>query len=78
MTPEEIKPGDKVHYCFPFGPKENGIVKSIKGEQAFVVYHCDNDWYNYEDYTGKLTPICRLFEGWVAEKNEKSASACHE
>lgn len=68
----ELKPGTKVHYL----PKaregkddpENGIIKSIPKDNqgaVFVVYHCNNDWDNYKDYTANLTKLTDLKIGWV-------------
>jgi len=64
--------GDKVNYI-PFegcDPEliENGIIKSIHQLQVgfvYVVYKCGGDWDNYMDYTGALTEIKGLEEGWV-------------
>jgi len=50
--------GDYVWYV-PFegcleSDYEKGRVKSISDENyVFVVYHCNNDWDNYKDYTGQ-------------------------
>lgn len=70
MTP--FRPGDKVHYTSHNGKKENGIVKSIDGEMyvAWVVYHCNNEWDNYQDYTGALTNFSQLTLGWVEPKTD--------
>jgi len=61
----EIKVGAKVHYTSPNGKKENGIVKVLSKYIAFVVYHCNNDWGNYKDYTGQSTELKALSFGWV-------------
>jgi len=62
--PEPLKPGDKVTY-HSFSKKEKGIVKSISDEDhVFVVYHCDGEWDNYEDYTAARTYIGDLTRGW--------------
>lgn len=61
--------GDKVHYI-PFDgcsedKYENGIVKSIPTSYAaFVVYHCDGKWDDYQNYTAALTSIEDLRPGW--------------
>jgi hypothetical protein len=60
-----MKPGDFVHYCPFAGKKENGRIKSIDGGYAYVVYKCAGDWDNYRDYTGVLTPLVQLKEGWI-------------
>jgi hypothetical protein len=66
MNVKEIEIGMKVHYTSPHGSKENGIVKSINDSKtaAFVVYHCNNDWDSYYDYTGQHTKILDLTAGW--------------
>lgn len=56
-----FKPGDKVIFL-PTG--EKGIVKSVKGRVAHIVYHCDENWRNYNNYTGELTSISSLEKGW--------------
>ena len=59
-----LKQGDKVAYIM-FGDKlENGIIKSISGEYAFVVYKCGEDWDNYMNYTGARTKLSDLIPGW--------------
>lgn len=62
----EFKKGDNVCYTAPHGKQENGIVKSVNdsGTIAWVVYHCDNDWANYEKYTGAATNVQDLTHGW--------------
>jgi len=36
---------------------ELGKVKSFADDgDPFVVYHCNNDWDNYKNYTGEKTP----------------------
>ncbi len=60
--------GQKVHYCARHGDKkENGIVKSVtgNGQGIFVVYHCAEEWDNYENYTAALTPASEVKAGWV-------------
>ena len=59
-----MKEGDKVSYINDY-ILEHGIIKSIDGDYAFVVYKCNDDWDNYKDYTGVRTPISNLFLGWV-------------
>jgi hypothetical protein len=64
---EQFKIGDKVHYSPQRGEKENGIVKLIYTHIAFVVYHCNNDWHNYADYTGQSTEVIDLKPGWIEQ-----------
>lgn len=75
----ELKPGTKVHYISGHGSKENGIIKSIGKENAFVVYHCAGEWGNYKNYTAARTSIKDLQYGWVDEKGELLKEFCdHE
>jgi hypothetical protein len=68
----KIAVGDKVHYDY-FKDKEgfescpeNGVVKQIvSGGFVRVVYHCDNNWDRFEDYTSALTCVESLYYGWV-------------
>lgn len=61
----EIKEGAYVHYISPNGKKENGIVKSMDTQNAFVVYHWDDDPKEYRQYTGAQTSLEYLRYGWV-------------
>lgn len=61
----DIKKGDKVHYCPSHGAKENGMVKEVRGDIAFVVYKCAGEWGNYMNYTGAATDLKDLKKGWV-------------
>lgn len=60
-----IGPGDYVTY-HSFNKTENGRVKALHpdGTSAWVVYHCNNNWDNYKDYTGALTSLADLTKGW--------------
>lgn len=61
-----FKPGQTVTYKPAKGVPEKGIVKSISDEQhVFVVYHCDNNWSNYSEYTAARTRIEDLEPGWI-------------
>jgi len=56
--------GTKVTYKNEF-EEEKGIIKSLSGyTHAFVVYNCNNDWENYENYTAERTFIGDLEKGW--------------
>ena len=37
------------------GKPEKGRIKSWNEEWVFVVYHCDSQWDNFQDYTGGAT-----------------------
>ena len=50
----ELKEEDKgrwVIYNDGVGGKQRGCIKSWNDKWIFVVYYCDNDWYNYRNYT---------------------------
>ena len=67
MEKDKIIVGDKVHYQPEhYDIAENGIVKEITtvNSHVRVVYHCGGDWDNYQDYTGALTRVDDLKEGW--------------
>ena len=66
-----VQVGDKVHYDPLRHIKgldkkyENGIIKEIvDNEYIRVVYHCDNRWDQYKDYTGAMTAVRDLYIGW--------------
>jgi len=65
-----MKIGDKVHYT-PWkncdeSKIQNGIIKSFSNQtlNPFIVFHCAEDWDNYMNYTGQLTRIECVEEGW--------------
>ena len=65
----KVKSGDKVHYYpdhFELKDIENGIVKSFGRNEGFifVVYNCNNDWKNYQNYTAASTNVRDLCMGW--------------
>lgn len=62
----KFKVGEDVHYI-GHNRQENGRIKEIDYGQeiAFVVYHCDDDWDNYRNYTGMLTNLSDLKVGWL-------------
>lgn len=74
-----LNTGDKVHYVPSYAkPSDviNGIVKSCSedGSTAFVVFKCDDNWDEYEKYTGQSTKISDLRLGWFdRESIEKYA-----
>jgi hypothetical protein len=58
--------GDKVTYVSDYAPSEHGIIKGFSkdGIQAYVVYNCNEDWENYNNYTGQLTYLDDLRKEW--------------
>ena len=64
--------GDKVCYQPAHYGKiyENGIVKEIRNTNSsavWVVFHCNGEWENYNEYTGALTAVADLSLGWKHE-----------
>lgn len=70
MEQSDLKVGSKVRYRpehFEFGKFENGIVKEIPthtDDAVRVVFNCDDDWDNYQNYTSALTNLRDLWHGW--------------
>jgi len=69
----ELKVGDKVHYT---PTRENGIVKaapSVKAPSTMqdneprvdIVYHCNNNWQEYQLYGGIATKVKNLKKDWL-------------
>ena len=70
--------GDKVTYQ-SHGKREHGIIKSLSDDDhVFVVYHCDNNWDRYFDYTAARTRIADLAMGWMSIDNLQSVGESHE
>lgn len=57
MRVEDLKKGMWVEYCDPNKPAETGRVKSWNDEIAFVVFHANDDWSHYYNYTGSAVLI---------------------
>lgn len=70
----KFKEGDKVHYIpfkdCPVNLIENGIIKEFawNKDAVRVVYNCDGDWTNYQNYTSVLTPLIKVKPGWYGKK----------
>jgi len=64
----DLQVGDRVTY-YPSEDEtraEIGLVKTLpESGYCHVVYKCDNDWANFQKYTGELTPIRFLKKGWL-------------
>ena len=47
--------------------KDHGVIKSFSDDPryAFVVFKCNDDWKNYQNYTAQRTPIKYLKPGWI-------------
>lgn len=46
---------------------ENGVIKSFAlNGNPFVVYNCNGEWHNLDNYTAANTPPDQLKSGWVA------------
>ena len=66
---DNLKVGDKVYYQpehYGEHKWENGIIKEIPDfpSHVRVVYNCNDDWNNYQNYTSELTRITDLKLGW--------------
>lgn len=58
--------GDKVTYN-PGYKSEIGIIKEVPEDvpdSVRVVFHCNDDWENYKEYTSQLTELKHLTLGW--------------
>lgn len=64
ITALGMKAGDYVCYMPERGVPENGRIKRIGSEHAFVVYNCNNEWHRYTDFTAASTEIISLVPGW--------------
>ena len=61
---DEVEKGMKVTYVTSH-KIQIGIVKSISDENhVFVVYHCAENWDDYENYTAARTRLEDLRKGW--------------
>lgn len=73
-----MKPGDKVYYINSGNTDiskfnlDFGIVKEVRDDIAFVVFHCSHDWSEYWKYTGARCKLSDLFPGWSAVVFTKS------
>jgi hypothetical protein len=66
MRNNELNIGDKVTCTDGVGRKEFGIVKSFNSHgEPFVVYHCSQDWDNYQNYAAALTDSNDLTKDWL-------------
>ncbi len=65
---EQFHVAQKVTYVGnPHKGPQNGIVKRMHPKienMCWVVYNCANDWNNFHEYTGVLTPKSDLRDGW--------------
>ena len=62
-----IRVGDPFHYQpahFMDTEWENGKIKEVRDGKVWVVYHCAGNWDNFTNYTGALTNLRDLKEGW--------------
>ena len=53
LTEKDV--GRYVIYTDINGLQEKGRIKSWNDKYIFVVYHCDNNWDNFKNYTGAST-----------------------
>ena len=59
LTPKDV--GKKVIYDCGIRDTQPGRIKSWNEKWVFVVYHCDNDWDNFQNYTAAATDPTDLF-----------------
>jgi len=52
---KESDVGRWVEYCPAFGKRQKGRIKSWNNKFVFVVYHCDDNWNDYQNYTAAAT-----------------------
>ena len=60
---KEFRVKDFVTYKTPY-KKEYGRIKELRENGAMVVYHCDNRWEEFANYTAVLTPYKDIRKGW--------------
>jgi len=53
LKPEDV--GRWVAYTTPHGIAERGRIKWWNDTYIFIVYHCDDNWDNFHDYTAAAT-----------------------
>lgn len=53
LTKKDV--GRWVEYNGAGGEIETGRIKSWGKEFIFVVYHCNNEWDRFQDFTGQAT-----------------------
>lgn len=76
-TSKELQVGDKVtyipsQYCDSH-EWEQGIVKQVLpsvDNAVFVVYNCNGEWSNYQNYTSCSTLVKKLVKGWIFDEDD--------
>jgi hypothetical protein len=71
----EADKGRWVLYVGFAGERDKGRIKSWNQSFIFVVYKCDEDWDNYQNYTAQAThptQLCFLPESEVENANNRS------
>lgn len=53
LTDKDV--GREVSYTNGAGDTESGRIKRWNNKWIFVVYNCDENWSNYQDYTAAAT-----------------------
>lgn len=70
LKQSDLKVGDSVRYQpahYSEDKWENGIVKEIPSHNinaVRVVYNCNNEWRDYQNYTSAMTRLEDLKYGW--------------
>lgn len=65
----QFEPGDYVNFTYPHGEVQNGRIKTLGKVSAFVVFHCEDNWQHYQEYTGQLCDLKFLKSGWIKDAN---------
>lgn len=61
INKEDFKVGDFVLYDDEY-TQAFGRIKTITEHGIFVVYHCNRNWDNYQNYTAANSPIEYLYK----------------
>ncbi len=72
-TPDVLYVGQRVTYVplntfGMIGKPEKGVIKALcnDSEHVFVVFHCNEDWDDYMNYTGARVANINLLNGWLS------------
>lgn len=63
MSELEFIPGERVTFHNDV-QEDRGIVKSTGHGYVYVVFKCDGDWDNYQNYTAAAVLPNQLVKGW--------------
>ena len=60
-------PGSNVTRITPYSYEICIVKRAASATHTFVVYHCNDDWDNYRDYTAASTDNQELLHGWITD-----------